>query len=52
VTRRRRHPLSRRDRIAAAIVTGPLGHLYAGLADLAVIAARHAWARARRRAAP
>jgi hypothetical protein len=40
------------DRIAAAIVTGPLGHLYAALADLAAFAARNAWARARRRAAP
>jgi hypothetical protein len=50
VTRREPHPLSRRDRIAAAIVTGPLGHLYAGLADLAVLGARLAWARARRRA--
>jgi hypothetical protein len=50
VTRREPHPLSRRDRIAAAIVTGPLGHLYAGLADLAVFAASRALARARRRA--
>jgi hypothetical protein len=49
VARPEPHPLSRADRIAAAIVTGPLGHLYAGLVDLVVIAARQAWARARRR---
>jgi hypothetical protein len=52
VTRPPPHPLSRGERIAAAIVTGPLGHLYAGLADLAVLAARMAWSRARGRAGP
>jgi hypothetical protein len=45
--RRGAHPLSAGERIAAAVVTGPLGHLYAGLADWAVLLARLAWARAR-----
>jgi hypothetical protein len=44
----RGHPLSRRERIAAALVTGPAGHLYAGVADWAVLLARFGWARARR----
>jgi hypothetical protein len=52
VTGRTAHPLSPRERLAAALVTGPLGHLYAGLVDLAVLAARIAWARARRRPLP
>jgi hypothetical protein len=30
----------RRERLAAWLVTGPLGHLYSGMADLAVFAAR------------
>ncbi len=41
----RRPPLRRRA--AAWIVTGPVGHLYGGLADWATLAARLAWARAR-----
>ncbi len=34
-------------RIAAWVVTGPLGHLYGGAADWATLVARFAWARAR-----
>ena len=34
-------------RLAAWIVTGPLGHLYGGVADWATLLARYAWARAR-----
>lgn len=34
-------------RIAAWVVTGPLGHLYGGVADWTTLAARFAWARAR-----
>jgi hypothetical protein len=37
------------DRIAARIVTGPAGHLYAGVADWAGLLARYLWARLRRR---
>jgi hypothetical protein len=37
--------------IAAWIVTGPLGHLYAGIADLLEGLARYAWERARERRA-
>jgi hypothetical protein len=36
-------------RFAAWIVTGPLGHLYGGLADWVTLLARCAWARARGR---
>jgi hypothetical protein len=36
-------------RIAAWIVTGPIGHLYGGLADWAALLARYACARARGR---
>jgi hypothetical protein len=36
-------------RLAAWIVTGPLGHLYGGVADWATLLARYAWARARGR---
>ncbi|MCD6726906.1 MAG: hypothetical protein LT070_06665 [Solirubrobacteraceae bacterium] len=43
------HPLTARARAAAWIVTGPLGHLYGGLADLAVLLWRVALARARGR---
>jgi hypothetical protein len=38
----------RPERAAAWVVTGPLGHLVAGLADWAVLLGRLAWARARR----
>jgi hypothetical protein len=36
-----------RDRAAAWIVTGPLGHLWSVLADLAVLFARYGWSRLR-----
>jgi hypothetical protein len=42
---RQRPPL--RDRVAARIVTGPVGHLVAGVADWAQLLARYAWARVR-----
>jgi hypothetical protein len=38
-----------RRRLAAWIVTGPLGHLYGGVADWTTLLARYAWARARGR---
>jgi hypothetical protein len=34
-----------RDRAAAWIVTGPLGHLWSVIADLAALFARYGWAR-------
>jgi len=34
-----------RRRIAAWVVTGPLGHGYAGAADVLDLALRHAWSR-------
>jgi len=36
-----------RDRIAARVVTGPVGHLVAGVADWAQLLARYVWAHAR-----
>jgi hypothetical protein len=36
-----------RGRAAAWIVTGPLGHLWSVIADLAVLFARYAWRRLR-----
>jgi hypothetical protein len=36
------------SRLAAWLVTGPLGHLAAGLADWAELLARAAWSRLRR----
>lgn len=36
-----------RTRAAAWIVTGPLGHLYGGAVDWAVLVARLSWARVR-----
>jgi hypothetical protein len=36
-------------RFAAWIVTGPVGHLYGGVADLTALLARYALARARGR---
>jgi hypothetical protein len=38
-----------RRRLAAWIVTGPVGHLYGGVADLTALLARSLWARARGR---
>jgi hypothetical protein len=44
------HPrLSWRTRFAAWMVTGPLGHLWGGVADWATLMGRWAWARARGR---
>jgi hypothetical protein len=39
------------DRLAAWLVTGPLGHLWSAAADIAVLWARYGWARATRRRA-
>jgi hypothetical protein len=39
------------ERLAAWLLTGPLGHLVAGAADWCTLLARLAWARARGRAA-
>jgi hypothetical protein len=36
-------------RFAAWVVTGPVGHLYGGVADLTALLARYGWARARGR---
>jgi len=41
-----------RVRIAAWLVTGPLGHLWAGACDWVELLARYWWARARGRPAP
>jgi hypothetical protein len=41
--------MSLRDRVAARIVTGPVGHLVAGIADWAQLLVRHLRARARGR---
>jgi hypothetical protein len=38
-------PVNARDRVAAWIVTGPLGHLWSVIADLAVLFARYGWSR-------
>ena len=38
-----------RTRVAAWLVTGPVGHTYGGVADWAILATRWAWARARGR---
>jgi hypothetical protein len=38
-----------RTRAAAWLVTGPVGHLAAGVVDFAALLARLAWARARGR---
>ena len=35
------------DRFAAWLVTGPLGHLWSVVADLAVLFARYGWRRLR-----
>jgi hypothetical protein len=36
------------SRLAAWLITGPLGHLWAGIADWADLLARWAWSRVRR----
>jgi hypothetical protein len=38
-----------RVRVAAWVVTGPLGHLWAGVCDWVELLARYWWARARGR---
>jgi hypothetical protein len=38
-----------RPRLAAWLYTGPVGHFYAGAADVLTLLTRYAWARARRR---
>ncbi|MEJ7797429.1 MAG: hypothetical protein WKF42_02935 [Solirubrobacteraceae bacterium] len=43
----RRRPRPPHVVIAAWLVTGPVGHLYAGVVDLIVLLARHGRARAR-----
>jgi hypothetical protein len=45
-------PVTRRTRLAAWLYTGPLGHLYAGLADWVALLTRYWWTRARRRPLP
>jgi hypothetical protein len=42
-----RPPVHRRA--AAALITGPVGHLYGGVADVSVMLARYLYARARGR---
>jgi hypothetical protein len=39
-----------RDRLAARVVTGPLGHLWGGVCDWLELLLRYAWARVRGRA--
>jgi hypothetical protein len=43
-------PVTHRTRFAAWLYTGPIGHLYAGLADWLTLLTRYWWARARGRA--
>jgi hypothetical protein len=43
--------LTRRQRAAARLVTGPLAHLVCGVADWVELVAKLAWARLRRRRA-
>jgi hypothetical protein len=38
-----------RERFAAWVVTGPLGHLWSVVADIAVLFARYGWKRMRAR---
>jgi hypothetical protein len=45
----RRFSLPLRVRVAAWVVTGPLGHLWAGVADWVSLLARYGWARVRGR---
>jgi len=42
-------PLPPPTRFAAWIVTGPMGHLYGGVADWATLLSRFMWARVRGR---
>jgi hypothetical protein len=44
----RRDPV---ERAQAWLVTGPFGHLWSVLADIAVLLARYGWLRLRRRSA-
>jgi hypothetical protein len=37
------------DRLAAWLVTGPVGHFWSAVADIAVLWTRYLWARARER---
>ncbi|MCW3012589.1 MAG: hypothetical protein JWO90_2993 [Solirubrobacterales bacterium] len=41
--------MPRRTRVAAWILTGPLGHLYGGVVDWALLASRYGLARLRGR---
>jgi hypothetical protein len=43
-----RGAVRRRDRVLSWLITGPLGHLAAGLVDWIVMVARHQRARLRR----
>lgn len=43
------HPLTLPERAAAHVLTGPIGHLAAGLADWVVLLSRYWWARIRGR---
>jgi hypothetical protein len=42
-------PLPLRLRLAAWVVTGPLGHLWGGVCDWGELLVRYGWARLRRR---
>jgi hypothetical protein len=42
-------PLPLRVRVAAWVLTGPLGHLWGGVCDWAELLGRYSWARVRRR---
>jgi hypothetical protein len=42
-------PLPLRVRVAAWVVTGPLGHLWGGVCDWAELLVRYGWARVRGR---
>jgi len=44
-----RDPLTPVERVAARVLTGPVGHLVAGLSDWVVLLSRYWWARARGR---
>jgi hypothetical protein len=38
-----------RDRLAAWLVTGPLGHLWSAVADIVVVWTKYLWSRAKGR---